>query len=129
MFGPGEQTFLEYLGNEQADSGPIRDFFRLPLPSYFQKWVLGKTNLFVLFFFAESGLILLYIGFSVSVWKLLRTKAFPWRSHGVIWVVMLYFIVTSGGYSRFRIPIMPFLAIYAGQGLSHIATALTRRKI
>ena len=120
MFMPGEEHLLELIGDYQENSGPIGDFFKLSLKAYIKKWLYDKPGHFFLFLFAESSLMLLYLSIALSIRHLVSTKDDSWRIHFILWGVIVYFIIISAGpeaYSRFRIPIMPLLAIYGGHGL------------
>jgi len=133
MLGPGEHTFLAYVSDYREETGPGRDFFKLPLNVYMQKWIIDKTGFFIFFLLAENYLILLYSSIIFSLWQLIRAKkdsSSGYREkknemgiHLFIWILILYFIAISAGpeaYSRFRVPIMPLLSIYAGHGIYQI---------
>jgi 4-amino-4-deoxy-L-arabinose transferase-like glycosyltransferase len=61
----------------------------------------------------------LYLGSAIGVWKLFREK--QWYLLFLLMMLITYFLLLSAGgesVSRFRIPIIPFLAILAGIGFS-----------
>ena len=63
-------------------------------------------------------LAIFYVGSALGVWKLLRSK--QWYLLGLVVIPIIYFSILSAGgesVSRFRIPIVPFLALLAGIGL------------
>lgn len=128
LAGPGERTFINYIGGYQETSGPVGDIFRLPAGRYFQKWVIERPGFFGFALLSVSYLLLIYVGISASFWHIIKRRDADWAIHALLWLMIVYFIVTSAGpeaYSRFRIPIMPVLCFYAGHGLSRIFAKLT----
>ena len=132
MFMPGEEHLLELISDVQETSGPIGDFFTISLRAYIKKWFYEKPGHFLLFLFAESSLMLLYLSIAFSFWRSSLTKGTPSRIHLILWGVIVYFIIISAGpeaYSRFRIPIIPLLAIYGGHGLSLMLERIKGRRV
>ena len=136
MLGTGWREFLRYLAGDKwetsLEGGPSKDVFKLSFTAYVQKWVIEKTGLFVLFFFAEMHLLVLYASCTVTMWQLIRTGKI-WRvkegglrgAHILILVSIAYLFMVSisagpEAYFRFRIPMMPLLAVYGGYGLIRI---------
>jgi hypothetical protein len=144
MLDPGDHILLGYLGKHREQTGPGGDLLTLPFKQYLPKWLISKTGLFTLFFLTESYVMLLYSGILVFLWRLVRANnrasACPEKDpvmaiHLILWALMLYFIVLSAGpeaYARFRIPLMPLLSLYGGQGVfiifSHAKNAKNAKK-
>ena len=131
MLGTGESTVLTYLDGNQEQLGPLRAFFQIPFDVYIQKWGIERTGLLLLFLLAEGYLLLLYASITYTLWHLVQIQDRSW--HIFIWIIITSFVIISisGGpeaYSRFRIPIMPLLAIYAGHGLYQTIMIPTRTK-
>lgn len=117
LFGPGEQTLLGYAGRASSSGGPVSDLFSLPPGEYLRRWLGGEPAIMALLFFALCHLAALYAGGFASVRFLLMNRENGLlAAHVLIWTVILYFALTSVGYSRFRVPIMPLLSVYAGHG-------------
>jgi hypothetical protein len=55
----------------------------------------------------------------LGVWEVVREEKARWVSHAFVGWVLLYHVLVAAGpeaYARFRVPIMPLLALYAGRG-------------
>jgi hypothetical protein len=97
------------------------DLLRLSVSEYVRKWLAERLPLFAVFVYALFYILILYTGVAYVVLQIARGELAMSSVHIFIWGVLLYFIVVSAGpeaYSRFRVPIMPFLALYAGVGIS-----------
>ena len=129
MFDPADYALWAYLSEYREHTGPLRDFFELPFSDYLSKWVLERTTYFLSFLLAEIYLMIVYVGTLSGVWQLLRTRHDGWSGHLFAWTIMLYIIAISAGpeaYSRFRLPLMPLLSMYAGYGLSRFSLMMRR---
>jgi hypothetical protein len=65
----------------------------------------------------------MYLGTALGVWKLLQAR--QWYLLTFLCMLVAYFSILSAGGgtgARFRVPIMPFLAIMAGIGFSYLPT-------
>ena len=127
MLGIGEQTTLQFLGISETPAGPIKDIFTLSWRDYTTIWLLRHPVLVGGVFFNEFVLLASYLSVGVSAYTLVRTQrsAFQNLSYLLLWITLLGVItltVFSGadGYSRFRIPLMPILCVYAAHGMSVI---------
>jgi 4-amino-4-deoxy-L-arabinose transferase-like glycosyltransferase len=121
MFAPGEANLPRYLGVPPETEGPAGDLLRLSVPNYVRKWLVERLPFFAAFVYALFYLLILYTGIACTVARIARGRLVLSSVHIFIWGLLLYFIVVSAGpeaYSRFRVPIMPFLALYAGVGIS-----------
>ncbi len=100
LFGPGRKSLARLL-----DAGNPPDGFLF--------WVLvGIESVFLIGFY-----VTVFVGF----WFFFRTREFG----NLIFFgsVLLYLVVVSAGpeaYSRFRVPLVPFLSVFAGAGLHRL---------
>ena len=72
---------------------------------------------------ASGYLLIVYAGLAAAMWRVMRRKpSLPdIMPHLFLWTIILYFFAISAGpeaYSRFRIPVMPLLCVYAAYGFS-----------
>ena len=87
--------------------------------------LLARPLSFAVFVHALVCLLVLYAGVacavvSVAVQWFSERQLVRLADHVFIWGVLLYFVVVSAGpeaHSRFRVPVMPFLALYAAVGM------------
>lgn len=128
LFGPGETSLLDYLGSTNIRIGPARALFTQPLDHVIQTWFVDKPGLLTVFFLVYLYLVLLYGGVFLSVRSFLRSfkqaeDRQKWKTRGIhfiLWGIILYLLFISAGpeaYSRFRVPLMPLLSLYAAHGL------------
>jgi hypothetical protein len=127
MVGPGEDALLSFMSDAQEKTGPFRDFLTLPLGMFLHKWPLERPLIFSVFFLGALYLCCFYFVVLISTYHTMRTGSALSGAHLLLWCLILYFVALTGGYSRFRIPMMPLLALYAGQGLNLIAAWGRRR--
>lgn len=83
----------------------------------FRQWGAGAWFWLAALALSCVQLLALYLGAAswLSNWR--REPA--WAPHLVVWLIVLYLLIVSAGpesYSRFRVPLMPLLAIYGGRG-------------
>jgi 4-amino-4-deoxy-L-arabinose transferase-like glycosyltransferase len=122
MFVPGEGevvTYLTYKGGELEKDGPAGDLLRLSFNDYMRKWLL-KSDVFLWWSCAFIYIITFYICFAHGYWRTVVTERNNSIVHYFILGVIIYLIITvAGGWanSRYRVPIMPLIAIYSGRGL------------
>ena len=122
MLVPGENALLQLLGVDQP-TGPAGDLMRLGFSSFVQKWVVGRPGEFLLFAFALLHLAVMYGLAVIALWRL------PPQAMAVL--LILYLVVLSSGpeaYPRFRVPIVPLLAMLAGVGYQHLRAAFARAR-
>jgi 4-amino-4-deoxy-L-arabinose transferase-like glycosyltransferase len=131
MLVPGEGGVLEYLGMSVEEDGALGDLLRLPVADYIHKWLVGNSAEFMVFILAGLYLLSLY-GFAAGgVWHSLIRDRSHRSEHLLVLGIVLYFLVVSAGpeaYARFRVPTMPFLALYAGRGVTRLADRLGPRR-
>lgn len=80
----------------------------------------------VSFILAVGYLGIIYLGVFFWVARVLLHRQFA-VVHLFIWTIILYFVVVSAGPeagSRFRVPIMPALALYAAGGLGYVSSTV-----
>jgi 4-amino-4-deoxy-L-arabinose transferase-like glycosyltransferase len=131
MLVPGEGGLLEYLGMPPGDEGALGDVLRLSIPDYLHKWLVGRSIQFLIFMAAGLYLVGLYGLAAGGVWHSLVRDRFQRFAHLLVLGIILYFVVVSAGpeaYARFRVPIMPFLVLYAGRGVARVADRLGARR-
>lgn len=133
LLGTGEQSFLTYIGLSESapregigvgsvPGGPLRGIFKLSFAAYWQRWAKPHPWLVLLFFLTGLHLLALYICLSAALWRLFRTGGRQCRPvHLILGCLICYLLLVSAGpeaYSRFRVPLMPFFALYGGYGLA-----------
>ncbi len=107
---------MSLAGAARLLAGPglasLRDYFSLPLES--RLTTLGLLGC------SGGYLAVLYLLTLLGAAGCRHAPA-PWTLHALLWGVVLYFVLVSSGpesYARFRVPIMPVLALYAGIGVT-----------
>jgi hypothetical protein len=122
MFVPGEGevvTYLSYKGGELETEGPAGDLLRLSFNDYMRKWLL-KSDVFLWWSCAFIYIITFYTCFAHGYWRTVIIERNNNIIHYFILGVIIYLIITVAGAwanSRYRVPIMPLIAIYSGRGL------------
>ncbi len=72
---------------------------------------------------AGLHLLVLYAGLAAGLWQLRNEPAESWPCHTFLLSVVVYFVLLSSGphaYTRFRVPFVPLLALYAASGIKFI---------
>jgi len=125
MLIPGVDGLLKHLGLPLApEGGPVGDLGRLSIGDYLIKWVGTYQLHFFVCVLTIIYLAALYLGAGYGIWFAFRYEKTFLLSHLFIVGILLYYLVISAGpeaYARFRVAIIPLLAIYAGKGLSTFA--------
>lgn len=130
LFEPGERMVSAHVGTMATDEGPGGDVVRLSPGAYVRKWLGRYPARFLLFVFAVLYLLVVYVGSAYAVGSALRADRGRLAVHLFLWGTIAYMLVLSGGsmgYSRFRAPLMPLFALYAGYGLHGFWTAIRAR--
>jgi len=116
IFGPGLNTTIVVLQSLASHE------------DYFEKYqIIKRSKLLHLFSFLGVGyLIFLYVGFSIGM---LNTKQLNITAIIFILGLVAYIIAITGavGYSRYRVPIMPYILLFASHGFCRIAQKLSIR--
>ncbi|KMY68305.1 hypothetical protein AAU61_00945 [Desulfocarbo indianensis] len=83
----------------------------------FRQWGGGAWFWLAALVLSCLQLLALYLG--TASWLLAWRREPAWAPHLVVWLILFYLLIVSAGpesYSRFRVPLMPLLAIYGGRG-------------
>ncbi|MBI1888583.1 MAG: hypothetical protein HYS15_01480, partial [Candidatus Spechtbacteria bacterium] len=104
----------------ESESYILLDLTKLPINEYVQKWVYGRPLQFTLFLVAEIYLLILYASVCIAIWKIFTSKQI--KKLAYIWILglLFYFLLFSEASPRFRVPIMPYLAILGAVGIYSI---------
>lgn len=130
LFGLGHHTLVRIAGVRLSSRGPIGDLFHLRPRDYVGRWLVERPGLFWAFVAEEIYLLLVYSG--VVAWWIAA-----WRERTVspvdvwAWLVIFYLLAISAGpeaNARFRVPLMPFLAVYAALGFDRLRSWTRRRE-
>ena len=110
LFAPGASELFRLIGlHPPGRAGLIERQWMLP------QWMVAMCM--------EAFLLLLY-GFAARMWFALRMRKERVVRPTVLWmlaVIAVYFLAVSGGgqaVSRLRLPVMPILCIFAGEGIA-----------
>jgi 4-amino-4-deoxy-L-arabinose transferase-like glycosyltransferase len=125
LVAPAQVLVVHLLTGEHLETSPFGDLFRLAPGEYARTWVIGRPAVFAAFVYEMLYLLVLYAGAACGIWHALRAGRGQRAFHLLACGVILYFILLSAGpeaHSRFRVPFMPLLALYAGLGLSALTT-------
>ncbi|MCE5229990.1 glycosyltransferase family 39 protein [bacterium] len=117
VFGPASISVYKRAGGTlQHNKGVLGDMLRMPLFDYLRKWPFSHPMLYMLLAIESLILSFLYLSFLISLWKIVRhRKTLP--IHLFLIGTFIYFLAVASGpetYSRFRLPVEPILALYAG---------------
>ncbi len=120
LFNPVDPTFFDYYGGNSDRALSLGDLLRLSWPELVHKargggWAYLLANLLFL-----GLLLLLYITAGVGGWNAVRQDRACLAAHLLLWLTTVYLLAISAGPeggARFRIPVLTFLALYAGRGL------------
>jgi 4-amino-4-deoxy-L-arabinose transferase-like glycosyltransferase len=118
MAGLGDGWLTALLTGTPGVASAAWELLSTPSWEHWRDWALERPMSFAAFWLSAAQLFVVYTG--VALWWFNRWRAR--RLAGVdllFWLVIVYFILLSAGpeaNSRFRAPIMPFLALYAAAG-------------
>ena len=118
LIGPGDALYHSILGLKNIRNGPMGDLLRLSLFRYWDKWIKGNINVFLIFCYSSIYLIILYSGLLKAFLEQLNIKI-SWLMFFLL-LTLFYFIITAGGVEtnyRFRLPMMPFFIIFSSSAL------------
>lgn len=130
LIGSGEHRFFRLLGIPTGKTGPLGDFVRLSPKEYVGMWIFQKPLNFFTFLLAILYLGTIYAGNVYWLRSSLKVQNFRFI-HILIFTVCFYLLLISAGPeagSRFRLPIMPFLSIYAAYGLNGLLFNISKSK-
>lgn len=132
LFIPGAGGVLEYLGMPVEREGAMGDLLRISTVDYVKKWLVGNPVQFIAFVLTELYLLCVYGFAAAGAWYSLIRERSSRLAHSLLLGTVLYFLIISAGpeaYARFRVPIMPFLALYAGCGVACLVAWIRGRLI
>jgi hypothetical protein len=125
LLGPGDGVFTRMLYTIPDGRSPSLDFFQLPLRQHLERWLWSKPLPFLAFLLSAAQLVVLYGGIGLWWGGTLWAKQRVASIHLLLWGIIVYFVVVTAGpeaNSRFRVPLMPVLVMYAAAGLSWVST-------
>ncbi len=126
LLGTPEHSLMALLDFPVPATGPLGDLLRLDPGSYVERWIVQHPLSWSAFVLLMVYLLGLYLGTVLAWIHLFRARRFS-LEHGVLVLVFLYLLLISAGpeaYSRFRVPLAPFLCIYGAAGLTLVWTRL-----
>ena len=130
LLAPAQVLLVRYLTGIELKASPVGDALRLPPGQYVNKWVVARPALFLAFVYEMVYLAVLYVGALYALWRVVRRERAHLVTHLFVWGVTLYFIILSSGpeaHSRFRVPFMPLLVVYAAMGLGRVLGGIRAR--
>ena len=131
VFSPGERQLALNVGLPEPETGPGADIVRLSPGEYMSKWLGDNRARFAAFCLAGAYLAILYVAGAYALVRALQKGPAPVVTHLLIIGVVLYCLAMSGGTvggARFRVPIMPLIAVYAAKGLTDVVGGLRARR-
>ncbi len=125
--GPAEHRLIRLLGYDKPDA-PGLDLMRSwrqlargheprsVVSGYLRKWIWPPHWALAVFLLAACYLAAVHAGWLWSVSSILWRKDVRYEDV-LLWSIVAYLLFVSNPTSRFRVPIMPFLCVYAAAGL------------
>jgi len=117
--GPGRADILHYFAGEPYEADPAGTI-RLSAAEFLRRWQVDDPRMLACLTYATAYLALLYVGVGYAVFRLLANRAaVPLAPHLFLWWLVAYLVVMAAGpeaYARFRVPVMPLLALYSAHG-------------
>ena len=119
-FESGAGDLIVYYLRQYYPHSPLQDLGKLSATAFIQRWVVDHPLSFSIYVYGGMYLVGIYglIGFYFGQMLRLRNQKLDvglWFLFGIVF----YFVLISMGpeaYARFRVPIMPFLCIFASLG-------------
>lgn len=106
---------LRIVGDPTDDS-PGLNLKRLPFAEFRDKWLTRTSAPLALFVFASVYLAIVDIGAAAWFTRGLVRREFT-RADLLLWAIAGYLLLAGYPSSRFRVPVMPLLALYAARGI------------
>ena len=125
FFKPGTRELIDFFFPSYfKDVSILKDFKRLTFKNFLKKYFgLRDRFLFFSLLIESFYLFLLYLLFLIGVVVSLNKRNFL-AVHLFILGLFLYFVIISAMalicYCRFRMPVVPIIALYAGIGLNNL---------
>lgn len=129
LAGPGRADLLHYFAGvpyEDAPEGAV-EFSATQLRQRFES---DRPLALIALVYATVYLIALYLCVFFGVWGVVRTERTILALHAFVWWMIIYLVVLAAGpeaYARFRVPVMPLLALYAGRGVKEVLAFVRQR--
>ena len=130
LLAPAQVLVVHLLTGVELRTSPFGDLLRLTPGDYARTWIVGRPALLGAFLYEMAFLVVLYVCALYGIWRAFRGSRARLVSHLFACGVIVYMIALSAGpeaHSRFRVPFMPLLALYAGLGLSALPMIAARR--
>jgi 4-amino-4-deoxy-L-arabinose transferase-like glycosyltransferase len=119
LYMPDIPTLRRFLGVSRGESGALADLRRLPPLEFLRRWLLTPSAPITLGICLY--LLLVYGGCVLSLWHLWSLEASERHALFFLWALLGYFTgviaLLGWGTDRYRVPLMPLLAILAARGL------------
>ena len=131
LAGPGRADLFHYFAGVPYEETPA-GALELSTPLLPQRLESDRLPVLIPLIYAMAYLVVLYVCVAFGVWEVARHERHLWASHAFIWWLILCLVVLAAGpeaYARFRVPVMPLLALYAGRGLNALLTFRRRRSL
>jgi len=129
LAGPGRADLLHYFAGVPYEDAP-EGVVGLSATQLRQRFESDRPLVLIALIYATAYLIALYVCVSFGVWGVVRTERTLLASHAFVWWVIIYLVMLAAGpeaYARFRVPVMPLLALYAGRGLKEVLPFVRQR--
>jgi hypothetical protein len=110
-------------------SSPLKEILHLDVRGFYRNWIVGRWDYFAIYVYTWGYLMFLYLGCLLG-FAALAIKKEHLIKHGLLIGFVCYIVMVSAGpeaYSRFRVPIMPILCLYAAYGYVQVKRRLFHR--
>ena len=130
LFAPGTSTFIHHFSLHAGPSAPATASSRPARDIPTTERLLASPVRLIATVYSLAYLLLVYVAVLVALWRVFRVERRDLVVHVMLSGVIAYLPVLSAGPeagSRFRVPIVPFLALYAGQAAALLTDRLGSR--
>jgi 4-amino-4-deoxy-L-arabinose transferase-like glycosyltransferase len=131
LAGPGRADLRHYLAGVPYEDEPA-GAIGLSTRQLRQRFEPDRPLVLIALIYATAYLVALYVCVSFGVCKVVRAERRALAPHVFVWCSIIYLVVLAAGpeaYARFRVPIMPLLALYAGRGAKDAFAFVRRRSL
>ncbi len=124
FLGSGDGYVSGALGEQVGKEGPLGDILRLSFQDYIQRWVVERPLSLFVFILSVSLQVLLYAGVILWGWQVFKTRRISLQEVFLIGVAIYLIAISAGSetYFRFRVPVMPALAVISAAGIGYLKT-------
>lgn len=119
LLNPVDPTFFDFYGGNSDQALSLGDLWRLSWPELRQRAQDGGMVYLMANLLFFGLLLMLYAAAGIGALDAVRNDRPRLAAHLLLWLVILYLLSVSAGPeggARFRIPMLAFLALYAGRG-------------